>query len=886
MAAVNVHFPLTVRICGEPSEADLTLLAAAVQRAVGERIGAAERELGRRGPGGPARVLAPPRVVGEAARAEGEQPGLIGRYLVPSYDSGGAQVGLPVARPGAATPPPADDPSEALRRIHELMHPGFFHGLVAPSEAVRALRLLQNLSPLGRLDALSRMRLSGDLTLLGRYLPVAERPALDALLQASDPAVGVIVVGDLLRVRLVSGRAVAEHEVEVAVDGSGAVRLPMLDKPIRLAGLLPAQAANAIAQAYFDGDIYRILTVILTPLRRGSAYGGVSVKSAVEARSTVTARLAVREDARLAQFRGYVSALEPADAEAAEALARYYEQLRGDLSRWASPAELWTWALRQSHRPALTLPVQPYLDLARSKQAEAAKEPLEERLRILRAVSRYLDWVSHHAADPKLGTTAAGYGVGEVYARYYVAAVKEDVERKAAQSVALERIARAEALEHSRWEQLGPVLDAALEFLKRRVWRPPDPEIAEDRQNLTGWLILPSAAEMQVREVIGRQYLDDILSLPASGAAIPSPDKIGEHFNRWLRGKPDLLKAYLLTSSHPYVERYDIKLDIPAWQTATEVIIGFIPIVGQIVGGAEALSGEDLFGHRLSATDRTIIGVTLLLPALGKLYKGGRALMAADELVRAYGLSSREAAYTYRMARGLGPGSHAAGLFSKAAEDIRGGRQVAPEVMTELEQSLKELGMTDREAARAFSQRPRALRGVDPAVEAEVERAFAEVPGGQSGLFQTTQRLIRGNLGERLAADALAHDGHVIISYKPSIMGTNQGGIDIVTFRNGTVYLIDNKALTRAGNISSVSALTTNLTQNIAGVRAELTTLLADAARSQPERVILRDALSALDQGRYVKAVTNANVARDTQILSGVTANLSNQGIQFINVFP
>ena len=42
-----------------------------------------------------------------------------------------------------------------------------------------------------------------------------------------------------------------------------------------------------------------------------------------------------------------------------------------------------------------------------------------------------------------------------------------------------------------------------------------------------------------------------------------------------------------------------------------------------------------------------------------------------------------------------------------------------------------------------------------------------------------------------MAADALANDGHTLLCYKPSILGTNQGGIDIVTMRNGVVNFID-----------------------------------------------------------------------------------------------
>ena len=56
-------------------------------------------------------------------------------------------------------------------------------------------------------------------------------------------------------------------------------------------------------------------------------------------------------------------------------------------------------------------------------------------------------------------------------------------------------------------------------------------------------------------------------------------------------------------------------------------------------------------------------------------------------------------------------------------------------------------------------------------------------------------------------------------SPKPIILGTNQGGIDFVTIRNGVVHLVDNKALTRSGNVASVSSLTTNFPKNLATIK-------------------------------------------------------------------
>lgn len=154
----------------------------------------------------------------------------------------------------------------------------------------------------------------------------------------------------------------------------------------------------------------------------------------------------------------------------------------------------------------------------------------------------------------------------------------------------------------------------------------------------------------------------------------------------------------------------------------------------------------------------------------------------------------------------------------------------------------------------------------------------------ESGLYQGPQKLARGNFGERAATEALAADGHTILSYKPAIAGTNQGGIDMVTLLNGVVHFIDNKALTRSGNVSSVSALTTNFAKNRAAVVQEFTQYLNDLARPAAERAMFQRAVDNINNGKFVRAVTNANLAPDTAILSDISDKLKKLGLVFMDV--
>jgi hypothetical protein len=124
---------------------------------------------------------------------------------------------------------------------------------------------------------------------------------------------------------------------------------------------------------------------------------------------------------------------------------------------------------------------------------------------------------------------------------------------------------------------------------------------------------------------------------------------------------------------------------------------------------------------------------------------------------------------------------------------------------------------------------------------------------------EVAANLARGNAGERLAADVLGQNGHTILFAKPDIKGTNAPGIDLVTLKGDTVYFVDNKALTRSGNVYSVTALNENFEKNKADVLADLRTAMA-AAPSEGERAVFERAINAINQGRYKRVVTNANI--------------------------
>lgn len=162
-------------------------------------------------------------------------------------------------------------------------------------------------------------------------------------------------------------------------------------------------------------------------------------------------------------------------------------------------------------------------------------------------------------------------------------------------------------------------------------------------------------------------------------------------------------------------------------------------------------------------------------------------------------------------------------------------------------------------------------------------REFRSEPHPAPGGRTPAPHLARGNFGERMAADRYARDGHRILSYKPDIAGTNQGGIDLVTIKDGIVRFVDNKALSRGGNVSSVTALTKNFNQNVAKVLVEFEQHLARTDISQAERQLIQEARDAIRAGKFERIVTNANLNSSIST-TGVTETLRKEGIKFVDI--
>jgi hypothetical protein len=713
----NHYVPVRARVTGTLDDADLERLGVAVRRAVVRRIALAERN-GQRA-AGPAELV---REQYAQDRRLAEETA----YGVASYQRGGQQVALPVQQ---------REPAEqtAARRIHQLLGTGVFDWFITDAEARQVLRILQRLAPEPLLRVVQMMRLTGDWNRFRRELPDSDWIALTDVEQSIDRNAGYVMDGDNVRIEVhAGGHLEGDVSLEYNVRRSG-IDLMLLRRSVQIVGMLPARAAAAIADAYVEELIYVDPLVRLLVTKRGYLYapyhGPTSQSFWVEGRSRVAATSPERpRRERRALFYAYIEVVSVRDRLTENAIHYYYRWIEQNFARsefmTREPSDLWEWALKQASQPPPALPIQPFLDLARSMTQRAQNVPDEERARMQAALSRYLAWLDLHRDDPDLSRR----NPVTIWVDAYTRVLREDIE---AQSRRHARELR-EAREHPPidWEAAGQKLDAAIALMTTRVWRMPEPHTVEDPEAGVGYLIWGSDLEREVRDRIASAFLHDVISRMGDPRFLDTNAQA--EFRLWLLARPQYLTALALAQAHPDVERYQLpEEDIPAWQTVIEVGISFIPIVGQVVGAAEVASGYDVFGHRLSTASRAILAAGVLLPFAARTVQIGRAAVTADRLARAYRLSAPEANALFRATAKIRPGSAGARLLGDAAEDVRAGRSVDAARMRQLGGLFREMGMTERSTADVLRTRVEAeLLAAERTEASTIAREAGEGGGG------------------------------------------------------------------------------------------------------------------------------------------------------------
>jgi len=119
---------------------------------------------------------------------------------------------------------------------------------------------------------------------------------------------------------------------------------------------------------------------------------------------------------------------------------------------------------------------------------------------------------------------------------------------------------------------------------------------------------------------------------------------------------------------------------------------------------------------------------------------------------------------------------------------------------------------------------------------------------------------------------------------------TAPGGADIIAFKNGRLFLVDNKAYNSDTDVlSGANALTRNIRNTVNKARVSLEEGMAQYGDNPGVREIHAEALAKLDSADFDRVVMNARVLSDLkrQTLGRTSDALAQQGIKFWDVrFP
>ena len=621
--------------------------------------------------------------------------------------------------------------STAARRLHTLLSTGVFDWSVSGAEAREALNLIEALRPETLMEVIGYMKLDDTWQKFLRALDKHDPDALVDLQMRLDPNLRVLLPGDHIRYEFDPGDGKTEVGI-VPVRDDGSVSFYRGQLLVSVAGLLPQDAANEILKGLLDGWLVRPSVKLAVTQRRHYYLDTRSPSGRMEFTAALTVdrdSVEYRRELHHSRFTAYTATLENPRGRELTALLIYMDWVRANRKTEAffqrEPEELWDWAWKQSAPPE-PHPVMKFLELYNTMSAGSRNLPAAERSDRIETGSRFMRWVDAHDADRALLERTDPIDIWSTLASAVMIERFREEDRK-----------REAALRERRHqidvEAAGKKLDEAIELMIRHVWRVDPPETIDVESEGYGYLIMPSEFEHEVRNLIATAFLNDLIRKIGNDDLRPQllRTRIEQEFTDWMDARPELKDALWLATSHPYVEKYEIEIDVPAWQTAIEVGISFIPIVGNIVGGYEAISGRSIFGRRLSTAERAISAAAILLPFAAKAAKGGKALYSANALAKTYNLGAKEANALYRAAIPVTPGSAGEKLLKRLFGDIEAGRPIRDgDSLRQAEKLLGEMGMFDRATAEGFGVvDAAALRGASLAGVTETQEVLTRILG-------------------------------------------------------------------------------------------------------------------------------------------------------------
>lgn len=131
--------------------------------------------------------------------------------------------------------------------------------------------------------------------------------------------------------------------------------------------------------------------------------------------------------------------------------------------------------------------------------------------------------------------------------------------------------------------------------------------------------------------------------------------------------------------------------EVDTWQSALEIGVGCLPIVGNAMALVEATQGRDLFCRTLSPFERVLALVSVFIPAFGRLVRLGRAAYTSTRLARLYGRDAAKWSYILQMGERATLNPAETETLRRAGREILAGKSLSQQAVKDAEKALKTL---------------------------------------------------------------------------------------------------------------------------------------------------------------------------------------------------
>ncbi len=206
----------------------------------------------------------------------------------------------------------------------------------------------------------------------------------------------------------------------------------------------------------------------------------------------------------------------------------------------------------------------------------------------------------------------------------------------------------------------------------------------------------------------------------------------------------------------PDVTRVAISIERPDHVFVVETAISLIPVVGSVVALYEAYTGRDLFGYELDTIDRTILAGSVLLPAAGRLVKGGKALYTTSRMQRMYGRDAGQWSRALATSERLSADAAGYRAMRQAEGEVRAGRGLSRRLQRQVDNAVQggfararsvrsSVPQTVTEAFERLSRQHEILEGLD---ELALARILERAPNEAHMKGQLLEELLENRVAE------------------------------------------------------------------------------------------------------------------------------------------